>query len=169
MKFTNLFPGEYELSTYDIPYESLYREGFRGIIYDIDNTLVAHGAPADERAKKHFKYLYELGFKCCLLSNNDEPRVKSFADDVGALYIYKAGKPKRRGYEKAVDLLGVKKESTIFIGDQIFTDIWGANRAGIRNIMVRRLYPKEEIQIIFKRIPEFFVLFFYRLYKKNKR
>ncbi len=168
MKFTNLFPGDYELSAYDIPYEKLYRDGFKGIIYDIDNTLVAHGAPADDRAKKHFEYLGQMGYVCCLLSNNDEPRVKSFADDVGAEYIYKAGKPKKRGYLKAMELMGTDLSNTVFIGDQIFTDIWGANRCGMKNIMVRRLYPREEIQIILKRIPEFFVLLLYRFVNKER-
>lgn len=63
-------------STYEIDFDALYREGYRGIIFDIDNTLVPHGAPADERAKKLFAHLKELGFSCCLLSNNKEPRVK---------------------------------------------------------------------------------------------
>lgn len=57
-------------STYEIDFDALYREGYRGIIFDIDNTLVPHGAPADERAKKLFAHLKELGFSCCLLSNN---------------------------------------------------------------------------------------------------
>ena len=60
-----------------------------GIIFDIDNTLVPHGAPADERAKKLFAHLKELGFSCCLLSNNKEPRVKMFNDDVQVQYILK--------------------------------------------------------------------------------
>ena len=77
-------------STYEIDFDALYREGYRGIIFDIDNTLVPHGAPADERAKKLFAHLKELGFSCCLLSNNKEPRVKMFNDDVQVQYIFKA-------------------------------------------------------------------------------
>ena len=76
-------------STYEIDFDALYREGYRGIIFDIDNTLVPHGAPADERAKKLFAHLKELGFSCCLLSNNKEPRVKMFNDDVQVQYILK--------------------------------------------------------------------------------
>ena len=90
-------------STYEIDFDALYREGYRGIIFDIDNTLVPHGAPADERAKKLFAHLKELGFSCCLLSNNKEPRVKMFNDDVQVQYIFKAGKPMKRqwsGWER---------------------------------------------------------------------
>ena len=93
-------------STYEIDFDALYREGYRGIIFDIDNTLVPHGAPADERAKKLFAHLKELGFSCCLLSNNKEPRVKMFNDDVQVQYIFKAGKPKCFGYEKAMERMG---------------------------------------------------------------
>lgn len=89
-----LYPGEYIDSTYSIDFDKLYKEGYRGIIFDIDNTLVTHGSPADERAIALFKHLKELGFSCLVLSNNKEPRVKSFAKQVGIKYIYKAGKPK---------------------------------------------------------------------------
>ena len=95
-----LYPGEYIDSTYHIDFDKLYNEGYRGIIFDIDNTLVPHGAPADERAILLFRHLKKLGFKCMLLSNNKEPRVKMFNDAVHVQYIYKAGKPKPAGYRK---------------------------------------------------------------------
>ena len=109
-------------STYEIDFDALYREGYRGIIFDIDNTLVPHGAPADERAKKLFAHLKELGFSCCLLSNNKEPRVKMFNDDVQVQYIFKAGKPKCFGYEKAMERMGTDRSNTLFVGDQ---DLYG--------------------------------------------
>lgn len=87
-----LYPGEYIDSTYSIDFDKLYKEGYRGIIFDIDNTLVTHGSPADERAIALFKHLKELGFSCLVLSNNKEPRVKSFAKQVGIKYIYKSRK-----------------------------------------------------------------------------
>ena len=83
------YPDEYIASTYVIPFDKLYEEGYRGIIFDIDNTLVMHGAPADERAKKLFAKLKELGFECCLLSNNKEPRVKMFNKDINVHYIFR--------------------------------------------------------------------------------
>ncbi len=70
-----LYPGEYIDSTYSIDFDKLYKEGYRGIIFDIDNTLVTHGSPADERAIALFKHLKELGFSCLELSNSKEPRV----------------------------------------------------------------------------------------------
>lgn len=75
--FRCFFPDEYLDSAYVIDYDRLYREGYRGLIYDIDNTLVPHGAPADERAIALFAHLRELGFGYCLLSNNQIERVSS--------------------------------------------------------------------------------------------
>ena len=164
--FETFFPDEYVASTYVIPFEKLYEEGYRGIIFDIDNTLVMHGAPADDRAKQLFARLKELGFACCLLSNNQEPRVKMFNEDVKVNYIFNAHKPSTVNYEKAMELMGTDKSNTIFIGDQLFTDVWGAKRTGIRNILVKPIHPKEEIQIVLKRRLEKVVLHFY---KRSKR
>ena len=156
-------------STYEIDFDALYREGYRGIIFDIDNTLVPHGAPADERAKKLFAHLKELGFSCCLLSNNKEPRVKMFNDDVQVQYIFKAGKPLPGGYEEGIRKMKTTKENTLFIGDQIFTDVLGAKRAGLYTIMVKPIHPKEEIQIVLKRYLEKIVLYFYARSKKQAK
>lgn len=132
-----ILSGEYLDSTYVIDFDRLYEEGYRGIIFDIDNTLVPHGAPADERACALFAHLKELGFQCMLLSNNKEPRVKLFNDAVHVSYIYKAGKPKPGNYRRAMQEMGTDATNTIFIGDQIFTDVYGANLAGIRTILVK--------------------------------
>ena len=159
-----LYPRGYINSTYEIDFDKLYKQGYRGIIFDIDNTLVPHGAPADERAISLFTHLKEIGFSCMLLSNNKEPRVKMFNDAVGVDYIYKAGKPKPSGYKKAMHRLGTTTDNTLFVGDQIFTDIVGANLAGIRTILVKPIHPKEEIQIVFKRFLEKPILAFYKLH-----
>lgn len=160
--FETFFPDEYVASTYVIPFEKFYEEGYRGIIFDIDNTLVMHGAPADDRAKKLFAELKELGYACCLLSNNQEPRVKMFNKEIGVHYIYNAHKPAIKNYEKAMELMGTDKEHTLFVGDQLFTDVWGAKRTGIRNILVQPIDPREEIQIVLKRKLEKVVLHFYK-------
>lgn len=164
--FETFFPDEYVASTYEIPFETLYEEGYRGLIFDIDNTLVMHGAPADDRAKALFARLKNIGFSCCLLSNNQEPRVKMFNEDIQVNYVFNAHKPSVTNYEKAMKLMGTDKTNTIFVGDQLFTDVWGAKRTGIRNILVQPIHPKEEIQIVFKRKLEKIVLYFYNRSKK---
>lgn len=161
-----LFPNDEVSSAYVIDFAALAKEGYRGVIFDIDNTLVPHGAPADARAVALFSGLRECGYSCMLISNNREPRVKQFADQVGAAYIYKAGKPKPDHYLRAMVQMGTTTENTIFVGDQIFTDILGANLAGIRTVRVHPVLPwREEIQIIFKRFLEAVVLGCYHIYE----
>lgn len=156
------FYPDYEVdSAYEIDYEAMYRSGYRGVIFDIDNTLVPHGAPADERAKVLFRHLHEIGFQTVLLSNNKEPRVKMFSDEVGSAYIYRAGKPGKDGYEKAMGLMKTTSGNTLFVGDQLFTDVWGAKKTGIITYLVKPIHPKEEIQIVLKRYLERIVLYFY--------
>lgn len=156
------YPDRYLQSAYDIDYEKYYEEGYRGIIFDIDNTLVMHGAPADERSKALIARLKEIGFQIMLLSNNKEPRVKMFNDEVQVSYIFKAGKPCKKGYLKAMELMGTTNRNTFFVGDQLFTDVWGARRCEIHSILTQPINPKEEIQIVLKRYLEKIVLFFYR-------
>lgn len=167
--FESLYPDKFQKSTYEIPFEQLYERGYRGILFDIDNTLVPHGAPADDRAIALFQRLRAIGFKTCLISNNREPRVKSFCNQVGSLYIYKAGKPLPKGYVSGMKKMGTTAEDTFFVGDQIFTDVLGAKRAGLFTILVGPIHPKEEIQIVLKRYLEKIVLYFYFRSLKKKR
>lgn len=156
------YPDVYMDSAYDIDYEYLYQKGYRAVIFDIDNTLVPHGAPADSRSIELFGRLGDIGYETMLLSNNKEPRVKSFSDNVSSKYIFKANKPFPESYKRAMELMGTIPETTLFVGDQLFTDVWGAKKAGIRTYLVKPIHPKEEIQIVLKRYLERIVLFFYK-------
>ena len=160
--FEPFYPDEQVDSAYEIPNEQLYEKGIRGVIFDVDNTLVPHGAPADDRALQLFSKFHQMGMKTCLLSNNKEPRVASFAKAVDSLYIYKGGKPARGGYQKAMEKMETTADTTVFVGDQLFTDVYGANRTGIYSYLVKPIHPKEEIQIVLKRRLEAVVLYFYR-------
>ena len=167
--FKTFYPDQYLASTYVIDFEKLYKEGFRGLIFDIDNTLVPHGAPADERAIALFARLKNLGFSCCLLSNNQMERVSSFNEPIQVFFIENAHKPSAKNYRRAMEMMGTDEKNTLFIGDQLFTDVYGAKRAGIRTVLVRPIHPKEEIQIVFKRYLERIVLFFYKRKRKERK
>ena len=160
--FRTFYPNEYVESTYRIPFHRLAEQGYRGVLFDIDNTLVPHGAPADEQAVALFGWLHSLGLRTCLISNNQEPRVAPFAEAVDSFYLCNAHKPARKGYRKACELMQVDPAEAVFVGDQIFTDVWGANLAGIKSILVKPIHPKEEIQIVLKRRLEWFILLAYR-------
>lgn len=156
------YPKEYLKSAYELNYEELYRKGYRCIVFDIDNTLVCHDEPATGRASVLMKRLTQLGFHVCLVSNNKEERVKLFADQIGVPYISKAHKPSRSGFQKAMQLLHMLPDHTVSVGDQIFTDVYGANRAGLYSILVQPINKKEEAQIVLKRYFERIVLYFYK-------
>ncbi|MCL2052340.1 MAG: YqeG family HAD IIIA-type phosphatase [Lachnospiraceae bacterium] len=158
----NLYPKNYLSSPYKIPYNDLWEQGFRGVIFDIDNTLVGHGAKANDEAIKLFEKLHGIGFRTLVLSNNNEQRVKPFAEAVLTKYIHRAKKPRRENYLKAMEMMGTEANTTFFVGDQLFTDIWGANNAGILSYLVDPVAKKEEIQIVLKRFLERPLLYFYK-------
>lgn len=163
------YPDVFISSTYQIDFQRYYDSGYRGIIFDIDNTLVPHGAPADARSIRLIESLKKMGFQILLLSNNKEPRVKMFNDAVHVQYIFKAGKPGRAGYRKAMEQMGTNEKNTLFVGDQLFTDVWGARNTGIFSILVQPVDKKEEIQIVLKRYLEKIVLFFYQRKCKGEK
>ena len=152
--FKRFYPDIYIDSAYDIDYEGLYNKGYRGIIFDIDNTLVEHGAPVTKKCSDLFDSLRAIGFDTCIISNNKEQRVKPLAEACGTRYESKAAKPS--------PVMGTDRNNTFFVGDQLFTDVWGANRAGIMSVLVKPIDKHEEIQIILKRRLEWIVLFFYK-------
>lgn len=109
------------------------------------------------------------GFQCCLLSNNQYERVSSFNQNIQVHFIENAHKPSRKNYRKAMELMGTSLENTIFVGDQLFTDVYGAKRTGIYNILVKPIHPKEEIQIVLKRKLEKIVLYFYKKEQRKRK
>lgn len=168
--FNAFYPNLWMDSTYDIDFAAYYRQGYRLVLFDIDNTLVCHGAPQNEQSLPFLQGLLDMGFKVRFLSNNKEPRVANFVKPLkgDAGYIFLAGKPSTKSYLKAVKECGVSIEDTLFVGDQLFTDIWGANRSGIFSILVKPIDKHEEIQIILKRRLEAIVLAAYKRKLKNR-
>ena len=163
--FKVLYPYEYVDSVFFIDYNKLYNKGYRGIIFDIDNTLVHHGDDSTKEIDQLFITIQNIGFKTLLLSNNNEERVKRFLKNIDSLYICDAEKPKVDNYLKAVEMMNIDKEKALFIGDQIFTDILGAKKSGIANILVKFIRAKGETKIGKRRKIEKIIL---KFYKNNK-
>lgn len=166
--FEKFYPDETADAVNAVDFQALAFRGFRGVAFDIDNTLVEHDAPATEASVQLFQRIHAAGLRICLLSNNHEPRVKAFAEAAGAdAYIYDAHKPKPEGYRRAAELLRVKREELIFFGDQLFTDIWGAGNAGVHSVLVKPVGPEKYFHIVLKRWLEKPVLFCYRLQNRK--
>lgn len=159
------YPYEYVESVFNIDYRKLYNKGYRGIMFDIDNTLVPHGDDSTKEIDELFKNIHNIGFKTLLLSNNGDERIKRFNKNIGALYISNSEKPKVTNYLKGIEMMNIEKEETLFIGDQVFTDIYGANRCGIDNILVKYIgYYKKEKKGIRRNIEKIIL----KLYEINK-
>lgn len=139
-----LIPSLYSRDINDIDLEGLLNLGIRGLIFDLDNTLVKWGtSEITEQTWSFVENARHLGFKMCILSNNFSERSKSVADSLDIPGIGNALKPSRKGFLRAVDLMGLDPKSVAVIGDQIFTDTLGGNRSGMFTILVNPLWAKE--------------------------
>lgn len=163
--FKMFYPYEYAESVFAIDYHKLYTLGYRGVIFDIDNTLVHHGEDSTKEVDQLFREIHQTGLKTLLLSNNNTERIERFLTNIDSLYIPDAEKPKVDNYYKAVRMLNMKKEEAVFVGDQLFTDIYGANKFGMANILVRFLRHEDEKKIGKRRTLEKVIL---KFYKRNK-
>lgn len=135
----------------------LNEKGIKGIILDIDNTLIGHNVPIpDQSILSHLRLLENEGFKLCVVSNNRYERVKSFCEKIDVKYfVYDALKPRQKGYNLAAKEMGLGKSEIAAIGDQIFTDVWGARRAGCFAIHTKPLHKGGEgVLIAIKRFLE---------------
>ncbi|NLG82441.1 MAG: YqeG family HAD IIIA-type phosphatase [Bacilli bacterium] len=128
-------PHEYHKSIHDIDLLKLYENGKRLILTDLDNTLVSYAEPIPTEEIRAFKKKCdEIGLTLVIISNNNEKRVKRFADELGVPYLAKALKPLKRGYRKLT--LGYSNDEVAIIGDQVLTDIVGGKRMGFYTILV---------------------------------
>ena len=151
-------------SIFDIEPAALARRGIRLLLADLDNTLAPYGEPEPTQAVRDWAAaLGEQGITLFVLSNNRHPeRPRRFSQALGVPFLGHAGKPKPGGFRRAMEQMGCTPEQTAIVGDQLFTDVWGAKRAGMHTILVKPIHPKEEIQIVLKRYLEKIVLYFYK-------
>ncbi len=128
----------------DIDLEKLQKKGVRGIICDIDNTLLPwdHDVP-DKRAKQWIEKAKKLGIQVVLLSNALPRRARSLSEQLEIPARAQAVKPRRSGFKKALKEMDLEAREVAVVGDQLFTDIWGGNRMGMHTILVAPLAEKE--------------------------
>lgn len=133
--------------------EKFYKDRkIKAVIFDIDNTLVAHTEPTPpDDVLEYFASLKEWGIKYSIVSNNTVERVESFCKDLGVPYYGKALKPRKKYLKKVISQMGVSKKETALIGDQLFTDMWGANRMKLLSVLVTAVGEDETSFVSFKR------------------
>ncbi|MGL4344912.1 MAG: YqeG family HAD IIIA-type phosphatase [Cellulosilyticaceae bacterium] len=141
-----LYPNQYISSIFKLDLEHLKEQGIKGIMFDIDNTLVPYDVemPTPEIIDL-FEKIQSEGFKISLVSNNNETRVVRFNEHLKVFAIHKSKKPSTRSFVQAMKLMDLGKEQVAIVGDQIFTDVYGGNRTGIHTVLVKPVSDKDEL------------------------
>jgi len=130
-------PNEYVKNVYHVQPEDLKKRGIKGIITDLDNTLIEWDRPnATPKLEQWFLNMKEQGIQVTVVSNNNEQRVKDFADPLGIPFIHSARKPFVRAFKRAIQEMNLKADEVVVIGDQLLTDVLGGNRVGLYTILV---------------------------------
>ena len=145
MLLKQLLPQMIVNSIYEIDLEALKNRGIKGIITDLDNTLIgAKDTQASPELEQWLRLVRESGFKVVVVSNNRRKRVSQFAEPLNLPYIYKAKKPIRMAFRRAMRIMEVLPGETVVIGDQLLTDVLGGNRMGLYTILVMPIAPRDE-------------------------
>lgn len=156
------FPDIYVKSIYEIPLDKFKTKGIKALFFDIDNTIVPYDVvEPDDKIVSFFKNLKEMGFKICLISNNNKNRVNRFNKKLNVHAIARAGKPGIKKLIQAMKKLGEDPESSAFIGDQAFTDMYCGNKAGMLTVLTRPVCNRDQLVTKVKRGIERVVLNIY--------
>lgn len=153
------FPTAMLPKAYDITVQQLQQLGVEGLILDIDNTLTTHDHPVpNDRILAWLSQMQKEGVKMILLSNNRPARVAPFAQKIGLAFEANAKKPLPGGYRRAAAAMGLSPERTAVVGDQLFTDVLGANLAGMASILVEPFQMEPFFRFRVKRCLERWIL-----------
>lgn len=133
----DFLPNDHVKSVFDIQAATLKQKGIKGIITDLDNTLVAWDVKdATPEVIQWFKQMKDHDIKVTIISNNKEERVKVFSEPLETPFVFSARKPLRRAFKTVAKEMGLEREDMVVIGDQLLTDVLGGNRAGFYTILV---------------------------------
>lgn len=142
-------------SVYDITIELLRTNNIKGLILDVDNTLVAQYIKTpDQKLIEWINLLKSNQFKLCIVSNGSGKRVRKFNESLGLDVIAKARKPSSKGFLSALNMMNLSQSEVAVVGDQLFTDMWGGNRLNMFTILVRPIDKREEFFVRLKRYLE---------------
>ena len=138
----NFIPDIYQKNIFTIDYQKLKDRGIKCLLFDLDNTLapMISKEPSKE-LKELFSHLNDLDFKMIILSNSGQKRVTPFKEKLNVDSAYFSFKPFSFKYKKILKIYHFKESEIVAIGDQILTDIYGANKMGFTSIFVEQLTP----------------------------
>lgn len=147
-----LYPKLYIDNVKEITFEILQENGIKGLILDVDNTLIDYYKNMPDGVKIWCEDLKNRGIKFCIASNsNKKEKVKEVSEKLNIPYIYFAKKPLKMGLNKAKNIMGLEAKEVAVVGDQIFTDVLGANRCKMFSILVNPIEEKDILITVIKR------------------
>lgn len=153
MKF--LMPTYYFDKVFDVGLDFWSDNGIKGILFDIDNTLEPYATELPgEKTLNLLNDLKQKQIQIAIISNNHKERVEKFASPLNIDFYFESLKPRTENIFLAIEKMGLSKNEVIIIGDQLFTDIWAGNRAGIKSMFVNKLSDSESLFIRLKRLLE---------------
>ena len=139
-----LYPKLYLNSVKEITLQILEKNNIKGIILDVDNTLIDFNKKMPDGIKEWAENLKQNNIKLYIVSNsNHKEKVGNTAKTLDVPYTYFAKKPLKGGLNKAKKALELPSEQIAVAGDQIFTDVIGANRAKMFSILVKPIDEKD--------------------------
>lgn len=160
-----LYPDLYFKNVQSIDLAELSASKIKGIILDVDNTLIDYKLTMPDGIKDWVGEAKRRDFKICILSNsNKKEKVSKVAKELGLEYLLNAKKPMKNGYKKALKILDLPNKECVAIGDQLFTDVIGANRMKIVSAYVEPINKREYWYTKWKRPIEECIL---KMYKRN--
>ena len=146
------YPKFYCQKVTDISVEYLRKNNIKAIILDVDNTLLDFDLNIISGLEEWYNEIKINNIKCIILSNRKKKKkIKMVADLLNIPFIKFATKPLKRGFKKAQKILGEKSQNIAVVGDQIFTDVIGANRSKMFPILVKPVASKDLWMTRFKR------------------
>ena len=161
-----LVPDIYAKSIYSINYEKLKQNGIKCLLIDLDNTIAPITVNEPDKAiKELFNKLQNMGFKLIILSNSPKNRVRPFKEQLNIDSSASSNKPFPKKYRKIMKIYNFKDTEIAAIGDQLFTDILGANKLGITSIL---LNPMSEEDYFWTKINRYFEKKVYKYFEKRE-
>lgn len=140
----SIYPKFYCKKVTDINHEYLMENNIKALILDVDNTLLDFDLNVIEGLEEWYEKIKQNNIKCIILSNSNKlKKVKMVADILQIPFIVFATKPLKRGFKKAQKILNIPNENIAVVGDQIFTDVIGANRSNMYSILVEPIAKKD--------------------------
>lgn len=136
----------------DVPFELIAGQGVKGVLFDLENTLIPPGGPFDDESRAVLERVRGVGLRMGVITNCSASWARRALEDERIAYIAPAHKPSKDAFTAGCKAIGLRPHQCVFIGDQVITDVFGAQRAGLRAILLEPRWETEALSSRFQRL-----------------